>query len=388
MREENALPDEEKAPKFSSPMRRTAYIWQRPGWPALSWKADALLPLVASARRRQGYLLGALSGQEIEIQQRAQLDGVTEEVVTTSAIEGEQLDVQSVRSSVARHLGFEDHAPMPADARVDGIVEVVLDAVRNAGQPLTKKRLHGWHTSLFPAGLSGRQKIRVGAWRKDEDGPMRVVSGVAPHERIHYQAPPAARVPDEMNDFLAWFARPDEQVDGLIRAALAHLWFVTIHPYDDGNGRLARAITELVVAQDEAGSPRFYSISARIRHERARYYDALEQAQKGDLDVTEWIAWFIGCYERAIQDSEKKHADALARTRFWATHEASSFNERQRKVLNRLLVGWEGKLTAKKYGAAAHTSPATAQRDINDLLERGVLVRNPGSGKLTSYTLA
>jgi Fic family protein len=369
-------------------MRRTAYIWQRTGWPAFSWQAERLLPLVAKARRRQGHLLGILGTQAVDSQQRAQLEGVTEEVVTTSAIEGEQLDIRSVRSSVARRLGMDDPVPMPPDARVEGIVDVVLDAVQHADQPLTKKRLHHWHAALFPQGRSGRDAIRVGAWRKDQDGPMRVVSGVAPRERIHYQAPPAVRVAGEMDEFLDWFARPDPDIDGLIRAALAHLWFVTIHPYDDGNGRIARAITELVVAQDEAGSPRFYSISARIRHERARYYDALEQTQKSGLDVTDWIAWFLGCYERAIEDSEKKHADALAQSRFWAAHASGSFNERQQKLLNRLLIGWEGNLTAKKYAAAAHTSPATAQRDINDLLDRGILVRNPGSGKLTSYALA
>ena len=274
----------------------------------------------------------------------------------------------------------------PADRNVEGVVEMMLDATRNYDKSLTEERLFGWHAALFPTGYSGLVKLRVGAWRDDSTGRMQVVSGAYGKERVHYEAMPALGVDSSMMQFLDWFEGPP-RTDPVLHAALAHLWFVTIHPFDDGNGRIARAIADMALARSEQSSQRFYSMSAQIRRERNAYYDTLERTQKGTLDVTDWMAWFLGCLSRAIDGAQDTLANVIRKARFWETHLNESFNERQRKVLNRLLDGFEGKLTSTKWAKLTQCSQDTASRDIQDLLTRGVLVKNPGGGRSTSYGL-
>lgn len=365
----------------------TVYLWERAGWPNFSWDAKALLEPLATARHRQGLLLGRMVQLGFELQREAQLEAVTEEVVKSSEIEGEHLDRASVRSSVARQLGLPDAGVLaPADRRTEGVVEMMLDATRNHAQRLTKKRLVGWHAALFPTGYSGLQPIKVGGWRDDAQGPMQVVSGPIGRTKVHFQAPPAERVDSEMRQFLEWFHRPPE-MDGLLRAALAHLWFVTVHPFDDGNGRIARAVTEMALAQLEASGQRFYSVSSQIRRERSGYYDILERTQKSSLDITEWLVWFLSCFTRAVDAAERTSARVLRKADFWRSHALDALSPRQTKVLNALLGDFEGKLTAKKWAALTKCSVDTAQRDIADLVGRGILQKNPGGSKNTSYSL-
>jgi Fic family protein len=317
----------------------------------------------------------------------AELLAVTEEAVKNAEIEGEHLNRASVRSSVARRLGLPDGGLGPEDRRADGLVEMTLDATKNFTAPLTRDRLFAWHAALFPTGRSGLRAITIGGWRSDAHGPMQVVSGPVGHQRVHYQAPPAERVETEMAAFLEWF-NESPALDGLVTAALAHLWFVTIHPFDDGNGRIARTVADLALARSEHSPTRFYSLSSQIRRERPDYYASLEQTQKGDLDVTARLRWFVACFSRAIDAAEEASAGVLRRAEFWQRHAAAPFTERQRIVLTRVLGGFEGKLTARKWAALAQCSMATAQRDIKDLVDRGVLLRNTGGSKNTSYTVA
>lgn len=362
------------------------YIWQQAGWPGFRWDDAALLTPLATARLKQGHLLGRMRGLGFNLQLEAQLQALTEDVVKTSEIEGEILDHDSVRSSLARRLGIPAAAVAPSDRRTDSVVDMMLDAVGGFDRPLTAERLFGWQAALFPTGYSGLSKVRVGDWRDDTNGPMQVVSGPIGREKVHYEAPPAPRIPAEMDAFLAWFAaRP--ATDGLLRAALAHLWFVTIHPFDDGNGRVARAIADQALAQSESSPQRFYSMSSQIWRERAGYYAILEHTQKGGLDVTPWLAWFLACFSRAIDGAEADASGVLRKADFWRHHGSVSMNDRQRSILNRFLDGFEGKLTARKWAILGKCSPASAQRDIVDLVEKGVLLRNPGGSKNTSYTL-
>jgi Fic family protein len=307
--------------------------------------------------------------------------------VGSSEIEGELLDRQQVRSSVARRLGMEIGALAPVDRNVDGVVEMMLDATQNYLAPLTRERLFDWHAALFPTGRSGMSRIRVGAWRDDKSGPMQVVSGPVGRRRVHYQAPAAAKVDREMRAFLAGF-KAKEGVDPVLGAAVAHFWFVTIHPFDDGNGRIARAIADMALARSENSPRRFYSMSAQIRAERKAYFDILEATQAGGLDITAWMEWFLGCLGRAFDGAEVILASVLAKARFWAARAEDNLNDRQRAVLNRLLDGFEGKLTSSRYATLAKCSQDTASRDIGDLVERGVLVKGPGGGRSTSYALA
>jgi Fic family protein len=321
-----------------------------------------------------------------DLKLEAQLEALTEDVIKSSEIEGEVLDRTSVRSSIARRLGVPDVAVTPADRRTDGIVEMMLDATANYAAPLTVERLLGWQAALFPTGYSRLHRVKTGAWRDDAGGPMQVVSGPVGRQRVHYQAPPAARLEAEMNRFLEWFNLLDRP-EGLLRAALAHLWFVTIHPFEDGNGRIARAIADQALAQSERSGQRFYSMSSQIRKERSDYYDTLEHTQKGELDVTDWLVWFLSCFARAIDGAEGACAQVLRKADFWQRYAREPFSERQKTVLNRYLDGFEGRLTAKKWAAIGKCSVPTAQRDINDLLQRGMLQRNPGGSKNTSYNL-
>jgi len=360
------------------------YIWQRAEWPDFRWKDADLLQALGAARLAQGRLLGSMSRIGFDLKLAAQVTTLTEDVIKSSEIEGDILDRASVRSSIARRLGFPDAAVQPADRRTEGVVEMMLDATRNYAAPLTQERLFSWQAALFPTGYSGLHRVRTGLWRDDANGPMQVVSGSIGRERVHYEAPPAGRVQLEMERFLEWF-NGSMALEGLLRAAVAHLWFVTVHPFEDGNGRIARAIADKALAQSESSEQRFYSMSSQIRSERADYYNTLERVQKADLDITDWLAWFLGCFSRAIDSASAVTGSVLRKGDFWQRHAGVSFNERQKAVLNRYLDGFEGKLTAKKWAVLAKVSVPTAQRDINDLLEHAVLRRNPGGSKNTSY---
>lgn len=313
------------------------------------------------------------------------LQALTEDVIKSSEIEGELLDRDQVRSSIARCLGMDIGGLVHADRNVEGVVEMMLDATQNYGQPLTAERVHGWHAALFPTGRSGMSRIIVGAWRTSADGPMQIVSGPIGRERIHYEAPEAERLHAEMDKFLIWFetAKPDP----VLKAGVAHMWFVTIHPFDDGNGRIARAIADLALARAEGTAQRFYSMSSQIRSERKGYYDMLEITQRGDVDITLWLLWFIACLDRAFDGAEIILASVMRKARFWDSVAHQPLNDRQRKLLNRLLDGFDGKLTNAKWATIAKTSSDTALRDINDLVQRGILVKQPGGGRSTNYSL-
>jgi Fic family protein len=321
------------------------------------------------------------------VQQEAVLQTLTADVLKSGEIEGEKLDAEQVRSSIARRLGLDIGALKPADRNVEGVVEMMLDATRHYDQPLTTERLFAWHASLFPTGRSGMTKIRTGVWRDDGTGPMQVVSGPVGKEHVHFEAPKADRLEAEMRGFLDWF-ETDSSIDAVLKAALAHLWFVTIHPFDDGNGRVARAIADLALARSENSPQRFYSMSAQIRQERNAYYGILEETQTGSLDITPWMEWFLGCLGRAIDGAQTTLSAVLAKARFWERVQGVPLNARQRLVLNRLLDGFEGKLTTSKYARLARCSQDTALRDILPLVERGILVRNPEGGRSTNYALA
>jgi Fic family protein len=372
-------------------MRRSAhYIHELPDWPKFHWEQDRLASTLAAVRHQQGRLLGRMEALGFPLQQEATLQALTEETVETSEIEGEKLDVEQVRSSIARRLGMNVGGVDIVDRRVEGVVEVMLDATRNHEPPLTAERLFGWQASLFPTGRSGLRRLRVGAWRDDSTGPMQVVSGPVGRERVHFEGSSAKRLDREMTTFLRWFngGHGIPVADDVLRAGLSHLWFVTIHPFDDGNGRIARAIADLALARSEHTSQRFYSMSAQIRRERNDYYEILERTQKGTMDVTAWMEWFLDCLGRAIAGAQTTLAAVLRKARFWERLRDVPISERQRLMLNRLLDGFEGKLATSKWAAIAKCSSDTALRDILDLVERGVLVRNPGAGRSTSYSLA
>lgn len=363
------------------------YLWEHEGWPNLIWDEKSLSSLLAQVSREQGRLLGRMEALGFELREEANLNTLTRDVVKSSEIEGEKLDPDQVRSSIARRLGMDISGLVPADRHVDGLVEMMMNATGHYDQPLTEERLYGWHAALFPTGRSGMNRIMVGAWRDDHDGPMRVVSGPIGRENVHYVAPPADQLPDEMARFLTWFNQPGD-IDPLLAAGLAHLWFVTLHPFDDGNGRMARAIADMALARSEKTGQRFYSMSAQIRNERDDYYDTLEWTQKGDLDITRWQSWFLGCLQRSIEGAQDTLGSVLNKARFWERYATVTLNERQVKILNRLLDGgFEGKLTSSKWAKMAKCSPDTALRDITDLIERGALKKDDGGGRSTSYSL-
>ncbi len=363
------------------------HIHELKDWPQVRWDTDRLTKPLASARHRQGRLIGRMESLGFRLRQEAVLQTLTADVVKSSEIEGEKLEADLVRSSIARRLGLDIGALKPADRNVEGIVDMMLDATRHHDQPLTAERLFSWHAALFPTGRSGMTRIRVGAWRDDSAGPMHVVSGPIGRERVHFVAPAAARLEREMADFLEWFNRPPD-IDEVLKAALSHLWFVTVHPFGDGNGRIARAIADMALARSEGSSQRFYSMSTQIRQEREAYYDTLESTQRDGLDITPWMEWFLGCLGRAIDGADAILGAVLVKARFWDRIRGVSLNERQTLVLNRLLDGLEGKLTTSKYAKLTKSSQDTALRDIIPLLERGILVRSPEGGRSTSYELA
>lgn len=362
------------------------YIWERPDWPNLTWReAHAAAPL-AAVRHEQGRLIGRMEALGFKLREEAVLRTLTRDVVETSEIEGERLDAAQVRSSLARRLGIDIGALPPTDRDVEGIVEVMLDATRNHDARLTAERLFGWHAALFPTGRSGMTRIRVGGWRDDGTGPMQVVSGPHGRERVHCTAPPAEKIAAEMDAFLTWFNAPPS-TDPVIKAALAHLWFVTIHPFEDGNGRIARAIADLALARSEGSPQRFYSMSAQIGAERGAYHDRLERTQKGGTDVTAWILWFLDCLGRAIHGADDVLAAVIAKGRFWERAAPMTLNERQIKVLNRLLDGFAGKMTSSKWAKIGKCSQDTAHRDIAGLIDLGLMRKGEGGGRSTNYEL-
>lgn len=363
------------------------YIWQDANWPSWCYDLASLSVPLVEVSRAQGLLLGRLADVGMALRDQASLTALTEDVVKTSEIEGEELNVESVRSSIARRLGVDIGAVAAVDRHVEGVVDMVLDATANANAPLTAERLFAWHASLFPTGYSGVSKLSVGQWRDDAAGPMQVISGPVGRRRVHFQAPPAAILPVQITRFLSWAnAQSDEPM--LIKAGLAHLWFVTLHPFDDGNGRIARAVGDLFLARADHSPQRFYSLSAQIQRERKDYYEILEATQKGTLDITAWLVWFLGALGRAISSAQSTLDTVLFKANFWQRWAGTSFNERQVKLLNRLLDGFEGKLTSSKWAAIAKCSPDTALRDITQLLELGVLNKAPGGGRSTGYELA
>lgn len=363
------------------------YIWQNKDWPDWHYDLATLAGPLAEVSRAQGLLLGRLADVGLALRDQASLAALTEDVIKTSEIEGERLDAESVRSSIARRLGVDIGALSPVDRHVEGVVEMVLDATARCETALTQDRLFGWHAALFPTGYSGLAQIRVGALRDDADGPMQVVSGPIGRQRVHFEAPPAERLNAEMAHFSQWVnANTDDHP--IIRAGLAHLWFVTLHPFDDGNGRIARAIGDLLLARADGSPQRFYSLSAQIQRERNHYYDILERTQKGTLDVTPWLNWFLQNLAKAVNTAQHSLDAVLTKTRFWQRWATTPMNERQVQLLNRLLDGFEGKLNSSKWAAIAKCSPDTALRDINELLAHGVLRKSAAGGRSTSYELA
>jgi Fic family protein len=368
------------------------YFWQQPSWPRFEWDPATLLEPLGNCRFHQGALLAQMKELGLDLKKQARAEILTQEVMKTSEVEGERLNPDVVRSSVARRLGLPTAGLSSArDRQADGVVDILLDATMNYGKNLTEERLFGWHASLFPTGYSGLHKIRVAAWRDDRNGPMRVVSGPIGREKIHYEAPPAERIAGEMNRFMRWWETSRNKMDGLLRAAVGHLQFVAIHPFEDGNGRIARTLTEMALAQDENLSTRYYSLSAQVMAEREAYYQILEHTNRGDGDITGWIKWFLECMSMAILESGKLLSNVMLKARFWQRYAQTGLKERQSKIINHLLEagpgGFEGGVTNRKYAAMGHASKATAQRELADLVQKGILCLNPGRGRSTSYDL-
>jgi Fic family protein len=362
------------------------YIHERKEWPAFHWDEAKLANLLAEVRHLQGRLLGQMEALGFQLREEATLQTLTQDIVKTSEIEGEKLDTEQVRSSIARRMGIDIGALPPVDRNVEGIVEIILDATSKFDAPLTQERLFSWHAALFPTGRSGMHRITIGGWRTDESGVMQIVSGPVGRETVHYEAPTYDRLKKEMARFIKWCNTPSK-IDPVIKSALAHFWFVTIHPFDDGNGRIARAIADMMLARSEKSSQRFYSMSSQIQHERNAYYNVLEKCQKGTLNITPWIEWFLNCLKSALSASEQTLEIVLIKARFWKVHAGESFNDRQRKVINRLLDGFKGKLTTSKWAKLTKCSQDTALRDINDLIDHHILSKDEAGGRSTSYGL-
>lgn len=363
------------------------WIHEHQNWPDFTWNVDALSNKLAGIRHRQGHFLGRMEGIGFELKREASLSTLTNDVVKSTAIEGESLDPEEVRSSIARRLGINIAGLIPASRAVEGIVELMLDATQMFLKPLTKERLFDWHAALFPTGLSGMHRIAVGEWRRIDAGPMQVVSGPIGHEKIHFEAPSADRIEREMKAFLAWFERQDD-IDPVLKAGIAHFWFVTLHPFEDGNGRIARAIGDMALARADSTSDRFYSLSSQIEFERKNYYDQLERQQRGSLEITGWLEWFLDCLGRAISSAETTLGNVLFKAKLWNMVNKNSVNERQRLIINRMLENdFKGHMNTSKYAKLAKCSNDTALRDIQDLKTRGVFIQNPGGGRSTSYQL-
>ncbi len=368
-------------------MRRIEkYIYQKPDWPHFFWNSEKLLTLLTEVRNLQGRIVGQMSVLGFALKNQANLEILTQDVLNSSEIEGEILDKNQVRSSIARRLGLDVSGLVSSDRNVDAVVEVMIDATKNFDQPLTRERICGWHNTLFSTGYSGMFKVRSGRFRDDSSGPMQVVSGPIGKEKVHYQAPAAEILESEMAAFLNWFNN-EQSIDLVIKSALAHLWFVTLHPFDDGNGRIARALADMVLARSDGQSYRFYSMSSQIRIARKQYYEVLEKTQKSSLDVTCWLEWFLNCFLNAIKASETMLEKVVFKHNFWLINSSKLENERQQKVLNMLLDGFEGKLTSSKWAKICKCSQDTALRDIKNLLEKQILKKLPGGSRSTTYAL-
>ncbi len=362
------------------------FIYHQLNWPNFTWNNEQIINLLSEVRNLQGRLIGKMSSLGFNLVNEAILKTFTLDVIKSSEIEGEILNPEQVRSSIARRLGIEIAGSIESDRSVDGVVEMLLDATQNCFKPLTAERLFDWHAALFPTGRSGMYKIVVADWRKDTTGPMQVVSGAMGKEKVHFQAPDSSLIENEMNLFLNWFNNNNE-IDLVIRAAIAHLWFVTIHPFDDGNGRIARALTDMLLSKSDKTNQRFYSMSAQIRIERKGYYKILEKTQKGNLDITEWIKWFLNCLLNSLKSTDSVLESVLFKADFWKKHSHTLINERQKKILNRVLDGFEGKLTSSKWAKIAKCSRDTAIRDINDLIDKNMLEKDDAGGRNTNYIL-
>ncbi len=359
------------------------YLHQKKNWTDFKWDNDKLLALLGNVRHLQGRLLGQMESLGFHLQEEAVLTTLTLDVLKSSEIEGELLNKEQVRSSIARRLGLEVSGLVDSSRNVDGVVEMMLDATQRYTLPLTDDRLFGWHAALFPTGHSGMYKIEVAKYRSGE---MQVVSGPMGKEKVHYEAPKGELVEVEMTKFLQWFNN-GSQTDPVIKAAIAHFWFVTIHPFDDGNGRIARAIADMQLARSDNSSQRFYSMSSQILAERKKYYEVLEKTQRGDNDITVWLEWFLSCLERALVNSEETLKAVLVKAKFWEQHQQANLNDRQRLMINKLLDGFDGKLTSSKWGKITKTSPDTALRDIQDLINKGILRKEAQGGRSTNYEL-
>lgn len=366
--------------------RMEFFIHQRDNWPTFIWKTEDFLDLLSEARNLQGRLTGKMESLGFDLRNEALLDTLTLDVLKSSEIEGEFLNPDQVRSSIARRLGMEIAGSVESDRNVDGVVEMMLDATQKCFKPLTADRLFDWHAALFPTGRSGVYKITVADWRKDTTGPMQVVSGAMGKEKVHFQAPDSDLIEKEMQIFLDWFNNYDK-IDLVIKASIAHLWFVTIHPLEDGNGRITRALTDMLLARSDGSNQRFYSMSAQIRQERKQYYEILEKTQKGNLDVTEWIKWFLECLINALKSTDSTLIQVMFKADFWNKHSRTTINERQKRILNKLLDGFDGKLTSSKWAKIAKCSKDTAIRDINDLINREILQKEAARGRSTNYEL-
>ena len=365
------------------------FIHERKDWPKFEWDSEAIAKPLLSIRHRQGRLIGRMEGLGISLRSEAMLQTMTLEVLKTSEIEGEILETDQVRSSIARRLGMDVAGLVPSDRHVEGVVEMMLDATQGYQLPLDEERMFGWHAALFPTGRSGLLKIKVGAWRDDAKGPMQVVSGPMGRETVHFQAPDSERLSSEMKAFFDWFNAPST-VDDVLKSALAHLWFVTIHPFEDGNGRIARTVADMQLSRADNTSQRFYSMSAQIRNERKAYYDCLENTQKGDLDITEWLQWFLACLSKALDLAETTLSGVIHKALYWEWLKEKgekSLNTRQTLMINRLLDGFEGKLTTAKWSKIAKCSHDTALRDIQNLVAQGILTKDESGGRSTSYSL-
>ena len=362
------------------------YIYNNPNWPNFEWNSEKLLPLLSLVRNKQGLLIGKMSVLGFDLRNEANLQILTQEIVKSTEIEGEILDKEQVRSSVARRLGLEISGLVNSERNVDGIVDLMLDAITNYDKELSKERIFSWHASLFPEGRSGMYNIKAGSWRDDSTGPMQVVSGALGKEKVHYQAPPAETLEKEMQQFIRWF-NLNQKEDFVLKAAVAHLWFVTVHPFEDGNGRISRALSDMLLARSDEQTNRFYSMSTQIRKERNSYYEILEKTQKGAMEITNWLEWFLNCLLHSIENSEKLLEKIIFKHSFWIKHTGLTINDRQRKVLNLLMDDFEGALSTTKWAKIGKCSQDTALRDIQDLMEKGILMKSPQGGRSTNYEL-
>jgi Fic family protein len=362
------------------------YIYQSSGWPEFNWNIKALLISLGKVRNLQGKLIGKMEAIGFSLREEAMLETMTIDVIKSNEIEGEILDTKQVRSSIARKLGMDISGLVPSNRNVDGVVEMILDATQKYNEPLTKERICNWHAALFPSGRSGMHKITIADWRKDEKGPMQVVSGSLGKEKVHFQAPPAKNIDNEMTDFLVWFNN-DNDIEPVIKSGIAHFWFVTIHPFDDGNGRIARAIADMQLARTDKTNQRFYSMSAQIELQKKEYYQILEKTQKGSLDITNWLDWYLKCLIGALELTEEILAKVLIKAKFWEKNASTIINNRQKVMINKLLDDFFGKLTTSKWAKINKCSQDTALRDIQDLIDKEILIKEPGGGRSTSYNL-